>query len=137
MPQSAHYATDRTMTRDPSPFGLLALLLLAGMCAAGQFAKVSVIFPAVQAAYPQAGDKLVCLRNDPAKGLLNGSLWKVMTASRETVKPGINLLVRPEDEQAWYDRLLAFLAKHNPSARNPAPAPETESGAEAELASAP
>lgn len=47
---------------------------------------------------PQAGDKLVCLRNDPAKGLLNGSLWKVMTASRETVKPGINLLVTPEDD---------------------------------------
>lgn len=49
---------------------------------------------------PQAGDKLVCLRNDPAKGLLNGSLWKVMTASRETVKPGINLLVSPEEEDA-------------------------------------
>lgn len=49
--------------------------------------------------YPQAGDKLVCLRNDPAKGLLNGSLWKVMTASRETVKPGINLLVSPEDDE--------------------------------------
>jgi exodeoxyribonuclease V len=47
---------------------------------------------------PQAGDKLVCLRNDPAKGLLNGSLWKVMTASRETVKPGINLLVSPEED---------------------------------------
>jgi exodeoxyribonuclease-5 len=51
------------------------------------------------AAFPQAGDKLVCLRNDPAKGLLNGSLWKVMTSSRETVKPGINLLVAPEDEE--------------------------------------
>ena len=50
------------------------------------------------AAYPQAGDKLVCLRNDPAKGLLNGSLWQVMTSSRETTKPGINLLVRPEDD---------------------------------------
>src|SRR5690606_30346861 len=50
------------------------------------------------ALYPQAGDKLVCLRNDPAKGLLNGSLWKVMTSSRETVKPGINLLVSPEDD---------------------------------------
>lgn len=50
------------------------------------------------ALYPQAGDKLVCLRNDPAKGLLNGSLWKVMTASRETVKPGINLLVSPEED---------------------------------------
>ena len=49
-------------------------------------------------AYPQAGDKLVCLRNDPSKGLLNGSLWQVMTSSKETVKPGINLLVRPEDD---------------------------------------
>jgi len=47
---------------------------------------------------PLAGDKLVCLRNDPAKGLLNGSLWKVMTSSRETVKPGINLLVSPEED---------------------------------------
>jgi exodeoxyribonuclease-5 len=50
------------------------------------------------AAFPQAGDKLVCLRNDPAKGLLNGSLWKVMTSSRETTKPGINLLVSPEED---------------------------------------
>lgn len=49
-------------------------------------------------ALPMAGDKLVCLRNDPAKGLLNGSLWKVMTASRETVKPGVNLLVSPEED---------------------------------------
>ena len=49
-------------------------------------------------AFPQAGDKLVCLRNDPSKGLLNGSLWQVMTSSKETVKPGINLLVRPEDD---------------------------------------
>ncbi|MCM2292783.1 ATP-dependent RecD-like DNA helicase [Allorhizobium sp. BGMRC 0089] len=48
--------------------------------------------------YPQSGDKLVCLRNDQVKGLLNGSLWKVMTASRETVKPGINLLIKPEDD---------------------------------------
>jgi exodeoxyribonuclease-5 len=47
---------------------------------------------------PYAGDKLVCLRNDPAKGLLNGSLWQVMTASPETVKPGINLIVRPDDD---------------------------------------
>lgn len=50
------------------------------------------------AVYPQAGDKLVCLRNDPSKGLLNGSLWKVMTSSKETAKPGINLLVSPEED---------------------------------------
>jgi exodeoxyribonuclease V len=50
------------------------------------------------AVYPQAGDKLVCLRNDPNKGLLNGSLWKVMTSAKETVKPGVNLLVSPEED---------------------------------------
>lgn len=48
--------------------------------------------------HPQSGDKLVCLRNDPAKGLLNGSLWQVMSSSRETVKPGINLMIKPEDD---------------------------------------
>ncbi len=52
----------------------------------------------VSADYPHSGDKLVCLRNDPAKGLLNGSLWQVMSSSRETVKPGINLMIRPEDD---------------------------------------
>lgn len=49
---------------------------------------------------PQSGDKLVCLRNDPSKGLLNGSLWRVMTASKETTKPGVNLLVSPEEEDS-------------------------------------
>jgi exodeoxyribonuclease-5 len=29
-------------------------------------------------AYPVKGDKLVCLRNDYAEGLLNGSLWRVI-----------------------------------------------------------
>ncbi len=53
-----------------------------------------------EAVFPQAGDKLVCLRNDPAKGLLNGSLWTVMSAAKETTKPGINLLVVPEEEDA-------------------------------------
>lgn len=49
--------------------------------------------------YPQAGDKLVCLRNDPPKGLLNGSLWKVMTSQKETVKPSISLLIKPEESE--------------------------------------
>ncbi|WP_455478957.1 ATP-dependent DNA helicase [Bartonella sp. B23] len=49
--------------------------------------------------YPQAGDKLVCLRNDPVKGLLNGSLWKVLTSQKETVKPGVNLLVKSEENE--------------------------------------
>ncbi len=69
------------------------------------------------AAHPQAGDKLVCLRNDPAKGLLNGSLWKVMTSSRETVKPGINLLVAPEEDDP--DRGVAKIKLLKAAFENP------------------
>ncbi len=29
---------------------------------------------------------------------MNGSLWQVMSSSKETVKPGINLMIRPEDD---------------------------------------
>jgi exodeoxyribonuclease-5 len=46
---------------------------------------------------PQAGDRLVCLRNDPSKGLLNGSLWQVMTAANRT-GPAMHLLVKSEDD---------------------------------------
>lgn len=49
--------------------------------------------------YPQAGDKLVCLRNDPSKSLLNGSLWKVLTSQRETAKPSVNLIVQSEENE--------------------------------------
>ena len=46
------------MTRDTTPFGLIALLLLAGMTAAAQFAKISAIFPMLAQTYPQAGASL-------------------------------------------------------------------------------
>jgi len=51
---------------------------------------------------PAAGDKLVCLRNDAKKGLLNGSLWQVMLSSpsRKATKAGyaINMVVKSEDD---------------------------------------
>ena len=50
-----------------------------------------------QGALPAAGDKLVALRNDPAKGLLNGSLWQVMSAPQSS-KPAMSLLIRSEDD---------------------------------------
>lgn len=68
------------------------------------------------ATYPQAGDKMVCLRNDPAKGLLNGSLWQVVQSSRETVKPGINLLVKPEEEAGGMVKIKLLKAAFDPSA---------------------
>jgi exodeoxyribonuclease-5 len=46
---------------------------------------------------PQVGDKLVCLRNDRTKGLLNGGLWKVKTLS--PVRRGkLRMTVVPEDD---------------------------------------
>ena len=48
---------------------------------------------------PVSGDKLVCLRNDAAKGLLNGSLWQVTHTGR--VRSGaLSLVVRPEEDAA-------------------------------------
>ena len=43
---------------DKTPFGLIALLLLAGMTAAGQFAKISATFPLLRAHWPEAGAEL-------------------------------------------------------------------------------
>ena len=60
--------------------------------------------------YPQADEKLVCLRNDKKKGLLNGGIWIVKSAAAErngklrygvvpdddTAKKPLRIAVRPE-----------------------------------------
>lgn len=46
---------------------------------------------------PAAGEKLVCLRNDKKKGLLNGGTWCV-AASRSPRKGMLRLDVEPDDE---------------------------------------
>ncbi len=46
---------------------------------------------------PVAGDKLVCLRNDRAKGLINGGLWRV-EALGGVRKDFVRMSVRSEDE---------------------------------------
>ena len=46
---------------------------------------------------PAAGDKLVCLRNDRTKGLINGGLWRVETLSSPR-KDFIRMTVRSEDD---------------------------------------
>ncbi|MBB4305393.1 exodeoxyribonuclease-5 [Rhodobium orientis] len=51
---------------------------------------------------PAAGDKLVCLRNNAQKGLLNGSLWQVThvaASKRKTLLgPSLAMVVKAEDE---------------------------------------
>jgi exodeoxyribonuclease-5 len=46
---------------------------------------------------PAAGEKIVCLRNDKTKGLLNGSTWTVAALTGEA-KGFIKMEVKPEDE---------------------------------------
>ena len=48
---------------------------------------------------PAVGDKLVCLRNDKAKGLLNGGLWTVARL-RPSRGNTLRFDVKPEDEAA-------------------------------------
>jgi exodeoxyribonuclease V len=49
--------------------------------------------------FPQAGDKLVCLKNDKTKGLLNGGIWLVKTTA-PTRKKKLALNIVPEDDPA-------------------------------------
>ncbi|MEM1047818.1 MAG: ATP-dependent RecD-like DNA helicase [Pseudomonadota bacterium] len=46
--------------------------------------------------FPEAGETLVCLRNDKTKGLLNGSLW-VVDRVRDFAKGRVKMDVRPEE----------------------------------------
>lgn len=54
--------------------------------------------------YPQAGEKLICLRNDRIKRLLNGSLWTVEKFHKRSLKDEADstsrMLVIPDDAPA-------------------------------------
>jgi exodeoxyribonuclease-5 len=47
--------------------------------------------------FPEAGDKLVCLKNNKAKGLLNGGVWVVKSVAA-TRKKKISMQVVPDDD---------------------------------------
>lgn len=55
----------------------------------------------IEGLYPKVGEKLICLRNDREKRLLNGSLWIVGAARKRNLKDEaasvIRLSVRPEE----------------------------------------
>ena len=57
---------------------------------------------------PAAGDKLVCLRNDRAKGLINGGLWRV-EALAGMRKDFVRMTVRAEDEATGGAKKIAVL----------------------------
>jgi exodeoxyribonuclease-5 len=57
---------------------------------------------------PVVGDRLVCLRNDRTKGLINGGLWRV-EALGGVVKDFVRLTVRSEDDAASKSVKVAVL----------------------------
>jgi exodeoxyribonuclease-5 len=58
---------------------------------------------------PSVGDKLVCLRNDKKKGLLNGSLWLVKEAANGTGAV-VKMRVVPEEDIAAKAKRVSVLA---------------------------
>jgi exodeoxyribonuclease V len=59
-------------------------------------------------ALPVAGDKLVCLRNDRVKGLINGGLWRV-EALGGMRKDFVRMTVRADDEASGAQAKVAVL----------------------------
>lgn len=59
---------------------------------------------------PCHGDKMVALRNDLKKGLLNGSLWHVVEANR-TVRKFMNLEICNEDEMFMKEKVKVKILK--------------------------
>lgn len=53
-----------------------------------------------EAYLPRAGDRLVCLRNDKEKGLLNGGLWEVQQARPKGTAQRMDLKLRSLDDDA-------------------------------------
>jgi exodeoxyribonuclease-5 len=57
---------------------------------------------------PVAGDRLVCLRNDRAKGLINGGLWRVDTL-RAMRKDFVRMTLKAEDDAGRASAKVAVL----------------------------
>jgi ATP-dependent exoDNAse (exonuclease V) alpha subunit len=60
---------------------------------------------------PSAGDKLVCLRNDRAKGLINGGLWRV-EALKAPRKDFLRMVLKAEDEVGRASVKVAVLKQY-------------------------
>lgn len=59
-------------------------------------------------AYPESGDKLVCLKNDPQKGLLNGGLWRAKTGAN--LRRGrLRMTIVPDEEPNGRPRRVAIV----------------------------
>jgi exodeoxyribonuclease-5 len=57
---------------------------------------------------PTEGEKLVCLRNNPKQGLLNGSLWKVLEVDAKGGSPWFEMKLESLDEPG----MIRFVKAH-------------------------
>ena len=94
------YGESRVIRRDEieAPMVLAADQVLLGMNRTRRLYNQRIrTLRGVAEALPVAGDKLVCLRNDRTKGLINGGLWRVEELGG-IKKDFVKMTLRSEDE---------------------------------------
>jgi exodeoxyribonuclease-5 len=77
----------------------------------------------VEEGLPVAGDRLVCLRNDRAKGLINGGLWRVEEL-RAMRKDFVRMTLASEDELGRGNVKVAVLRQFFEGGENDIPWPQ-------------
>lgn len=87
--------------------------------------------------YPVAGDRLVCLKNDHRRGLLNGAVLRAATDA-EGEPPDVTLTVEDPDEEGFTRTVTAptehFDRYEDPRAADPRPYDERRDLAELDYA---
>jgi len=73
--------------------------------------------------FPEVGDKLVCLRNDKTKGLLNGGIWLVKTTA-PLRKKRLRFSIVPEDDLGRKALKIAVLPEFFEGTEESVPLPQ-------------
>jgi exodeoxyribonuclease-5 len=73
--------------------------------------------------FPEVGDKLVCLRNDKTKGLLNGGIWLVKTTAPQRKKK-LRFSIVPEDDLGRKALKIAVLPEFFEGTEESVPLPQ-------------
>ena len=103
-------AASSAATRSTPPMVLAADQVLVGVNRTRRLynQRIRAAARASSEALPVAGDKLVCLRNERAKGLINGGLWRV-EALGGMRKDFVRMTVRSEDDSGRAHAKVAVL----------------------------
>lgn len=66
----------------------------------------------IKGAYPVVGDRLVCLKNNREKGLLNGGIWTAKTVETRTIGPKVEHVLSIKSEDVGMSKKLISATVH-------------------------